>query len=262
MSGYSIQYKRHTIDRHRVLCLASRCLPRWSIPVPSFIVIQAIYWRSCHETRPRNARHRKYMMQMHSPSQARERGLKTYARLSRDSSRTISSSREPSPLAHVSIQVSHNSSCSTKDHGRVQSRTIRIRAWGREVRGGRKCGRRDKCEGEEDGTVYTERRARVSATSDQQAGCISIKSLPPSSASSLTSAQSYPRAKSVLSGWASSSCFPSNPAAMADRPEDFSPRISICLEGIDRVDDTESRIEDHRFSTGSVSTTSTIVDIL
>lgn len=49
---------------------------------------------------------------------------------------------------------------------------------------------------------------------------------------------------------------------MVDRPEDFSPRIKICLDGIDLEDDTESRIEDHRFSTGSVSTTSTVVDMV
>jgi hypothetical protein len=48
---------------------------------------------------------------------------------------------------------------------------------------------------------------------------------------------------------------------MVERPEDFSPSINICLDGIDLVEDTESRIDDHRFSTGSVSTTSTVVDI-
>lgn len=48
---------------------------------------------------------------------------------------------------------------------------------------------------------------------------------------------------------------------MVDLPEDFSPSIRICFEGIDLVDDTESRIEDHKFSTGSASTVS-VVDII
>lgn len=68
---------------------------------------------------------------------------KNHAHRSRDSSRTISSSRAPSFLVQASIQVSHISSCSTKVHGRVQSKTIITRVCGRDVRAGRKCGRRD-----------------------------------------------------------------------------------------------------------------------
>lgn len=125
------------------------------------------------------------------PASAQGYQNKAHVRLSRDSSRIISSSRDPSPLAHVSTHVSHISSCSMNDHGRVQSRIMRTSACGREVRGGRNCGRRDRCEGEEDGTVYTERRARVSVPSGQLTCKLQWKRHGlPSSASSLTSAQS------------------------------------------------------------------------
>ena len=55
-----------------------------------------------------------------------------------DSSRVISSSREPSPFVHFSIQMSHSSSCSMNVQGFVQSKTIRIRVCGIDVRGGKK----------------------------------------------------------------------------------------------------------------------------
>lgn len=72
----------------------------------------------------------------------------------------------------------------------------------------------------------------------------------PSSASSRTSAQSYPRAKSNL--W--SSCAVSEgdlfkrAAASVDFPDDGSPRTSICFAGMDLEEETESRIDDQRFS--------------
>lgn len=78
------------------------------------------------------------------------------------SSRTISSSREPSPLVHFSTHISHVSSSSTNVHGRVQSNTIITSVCGRAVRGGKKCGNSDVYEGDAEGTVYTERRAIVS----------------------------------------------------------------------------------------------------
>ena len=67
------------------------------------------------------------------------------------------------------------------------------------------------------------------------------------------SAQSYPMAKSVRC----SSFVPSggdvcrSADASDDFPEDGSPRRMICLEGIEREEETESRIEDHRSCGGA-----------
>ena len=68
----------------------------------------------------------------------------------------------------------------------------------------------------------------------------------PSSPSSLTSAYSYPIAKSRRSASASSTGLPSSAAAIVDLPVDDSPRIMTCFDGMDRDEETESRIEDHK----------------
>jgi len=75
----------------------------------------------------------------------------------------------------------------------------------------------------------------------------------PSSPSSLISAQSYPRAKSdrVSSLLSSETGFCSKAEANTDLPDDGGPSNSTCFEGIDREEETESKIEDHRFSGGA-----------
>lgn len=101
-----------------------------------------------------------------------------------------------------------------------------------------------------EGTVYTDNRAKVSVYSsanDQQQSRTRV----PSSTSSLTSAQSYPRAKSEdlessLSLFSSGTGFCSNAAAKLDLPDDGCPSNSTCFEGMDRDEDTESKIEDHK----------------
>lgn len=47
--------------------------------------------------------------------------------------------------------------------GRVQSSTIMTAVWVRADLGGKKCDKRDVYEGEDEGTVYTDNRARISA---------------------------------------------------------------------------------------------------
>lgn len=84
------------------------------------------------------------------------------SRLSRPSSRIISSSRAPSPFAHVSTHCSHACSSSTNDQGRVQSNTIITRVCERDCRGGKKWGSKEVYEEDAEGTVYTDKRARVS----------------------------------------------------------------------------------------------------
>ena len=69
--------------------------------------------------------------------------VKTHVRLSRCSSRTISSSREPSPFAHRSTQTNHICNSSIKVHGRVQSRAIITAVCGNDCRGGKKSGNRE-----------------------------------------------------------------------------------------------------------------------
>ena len=64
-----------------------------------------------------------------------------------------------SPFDRVSTQVSYVCSSSKNVQGRVQSRTITMRVWGSDDRGCWKCGRRAVYE---EGTVYTDNRARVS----------------------------------------------------------------------------------------------------
>ena len=101
-----------------------------------------------------------------------------------------------------------------------------------------------------EGTVYTDNRANVSVSSSashEQQSCAHV----PSSASSLTSAQSYPRAKSEdfassLSLFSSGMGLCNNAAAKVDLPDDGCPSNRTCFEGIDREVDTESRIEDHK----------------
>lgn len=78
---------------------------------------------------------------------------------------------------------------------------------------------------------------------DMKEACI------PSSASSRTSAKSYPREKSVLwSAVSSGRGFCNNADARVDFPDDGWPSNSICFEGVEREDETESNIEDHRSS--------------
>ena len=64
-----------------------------------------------------------------------------------------------SPFDHVSTQVSYVCSSSTNVQGRAQWRTIIMRVWSSDNRGCWKCGRRAVYE---EGTVYTDNRARVS----------------------------------------------------------------------------------------------------
>ena len=80
-----------------------------------------------------------------------------------------------------------------------------------------------------------------------------VKEHKPSSASSRTSAQSYPMAKSVRwsSFTSSGGCFAKSADTRVDFPDDDSPRRRICLEGIDREDDTESKIDDQRSCGGA-----------
>ena len=85
-----------------------------------------------------------------------------YSRRSRFSSFEMSSSLVPSPLTHFSTHCNHVSNSWMKDQGRVQSKAINTRVCGREVRGGTKWGSNALYEGAEEGTVYTDRRARVS----------------------------------------------------------------------------------------------------
>ena len=101
-----------------------------------------------------------------------------------------------------------------------------------------------------EGTVYTDNRANVSGSSsagDEEQSYAHV----PSSASSLTSAQSYPRAKSEdfvssLSLFSTGKGLCNNAAAKVDFPDDGCPSNRICFEGIDRDVDTESKIEDHK----------------
>lgn len=76
---------------------------------------------------------------------------------------------------------------------------------------------------------------------------------PPSSASSFTSAQSYPRAKSErrssFSG--SAEAFLSSADIKVDFPVDGCPSTSTCFAGIERDLETESRIEDQRSCGGA-----------
>lgn len=90
----------------------------------------------------------------------------------------------------------------------------------------------------------------------------------PSSASSRTSAHSYPSAKSEeresreSSCTLSDTCFPSRAAAMVDFPEEGLPNKSTCFEGIDRVEETESRIDDHKSSGGASGVDARVSSIL
>lgn len=137
---------------------------------------------------------------------------------------------------------------------------------GSDVLGGRKCGSNALYDGAEDGTVYTESLARVSmlkyawinllvrqCTRVMQIYPCSSDTSSPSSASSRTSAQSYPSAKSSL--WSSLTSAEgglfSSAAASVDLPDDGSPRMSSCFAGIEREDETESRMEDHRSCGGA-----------
>jgi hypothetical protein len=52
---------------------------------------------------------------------------------------------------------------SRKVQGRVQSSTIMTAVWGRADWGCKKCDKRAVYEGEDEGTVYTDKRARISA---------------------------------------------------------------------------------------------------
>jgi hypothetical protein len=90
---------------------------------------------------------------------------------SRCSSRMTSSSREPSPWTQCSIQVSQVCSSSRNVHGRVQSSTITTAVWGRADCGGKKCDTRDVYEDAEEGTVYTDNRARISARRSGESEC-------------------------------------------------------------------------------------------
>jgi hypothetical protein len=109
-------------------------------------------------------------------------------------------------------------------------------------------------EGDAEGTVYTDKRARISAAKENyERGLQQFSYDSPSSASSRTSAKSYPRAKSLLC-----SSFPSSEAgfwrsadARLDFPVDGWPKRTTCLDGIERDEETESRIEDHRSCGGA-----------
>jgi len=75
----------------------------------------------------------------------------------------------------------------------------------------------------------------------------------PSSASSRTSAKSYPIAKSVFwsSFRSSDRGFCRSAETRADFPEDGWPSKMICFAGIERDEDTESRMEDQRSCGGA-----------
>jgi len=87
-----------------------------------------------------------------------------HSRRSRHSSRVMTTSRELSPFAHVSSAVNHVSSSSTKVQGRVQSRTTITSEEESVDRGSKKWGSKAVKADAEDGTVYTESLASVSAT--------------------------------------------------------------------------------------------------
>jgi len=74
-----------------------------------------------------------------------------------------------------------------------------------------------------------------------------------SPSSSLISAQSYPRAKSdrVSSFLSSETGFCSKAEASTDLPDDGGPNNNTCFEGIDLEEETESKIDNHRFSGGA-----------
>jgi hypothetical protein len=129
-----------------------------------------------------------------------------------------------------------------------------MRVWGRDCRGGRKCGSKAVYEVDAEGTVYIDKRARISVMKESYKHNLrQVLYNSPSSASSRTSAKSYPSAKSLL--WSS---FPSSDAgfwrsadARVDLPDDGWPKMSICFEGIERDEDTESRIDDHKSCGGA-----------
>ena len=89
-------------------------------------------------------------------------GTVVYVRLSRFSSLAMSNSRVPSPLTHFSTQSNHVSSSWMNNQGRVQSSVTITRVCCKDALGGTKWGNNAVYAGAEDGTVYTDSRARVS----------------------------------------------------------------------------------------------------
>ncbi|KAN0140381.1 hypothetical protein V8E53_001590 [Lactarius tabidus] len=142
-----------------------------------------------------------------------------------------SSSRALPPWTQRSIQASQVCNSSTKFNSRVQSSTITTAVGGRAGCGCRKWGTRAVYEGADDGTVYTDSRARMS-----------------SSPSSRMSAQSDPTAKSVRG-----SSFPASAGGSWRRaetrvlfPDEGWPRTRVFFAGIERDEDTELRVLDQR----------------
>ena len=95
-------------------------------------------------------------------NEVKKKKIKCDIHRSRFSSRMTSSSRAPLPWTQRSTQASQVCSSSRNVHGRVQSSTITTAVCGRADCGCRKCGTRAVYEGADEGTVYTDNRARIS----------------------------------------------------------------------------------------------------
>ena len=120
-----------------------------------------------------------------------------------------------------------------------------MRVWSSHDRGGRKCGRRAVYDDLEEGTVYTDNRARLSKTLSILLLVAWKRLYLPSSALPLTSAKIVTNSEiSSLGVWSSDSALCSRADTRVDLPDEGWPSTIICYEGKEQEEETESRIED------------------